>query len=265
MIKIYEGEVFPIDMQSYNRREILQNCWNRSDCERLKFLLYDEDRIVGSASYYNVLHDEIKTGTIQMDKEKVFKEGREFFYSGNPREQDCIPVLDENGNCLFLLVYYANKTFDKTKNGDTLDNYEDLDLRRDTEYLDYSLISECDNILFQELEEYTFEIAGLVKEVFPQKEVAFLDDNAELFFDDITILDTIYDTKMWKGRWLFVSSRRKSRFGLYYDAVTLFYNSLKVINSLLWCKRIDTYGDKNEDKTFYLIDVSGGGVGCLTL
>jgi hypothetical protein len=261
MIKIYDGEVFAIDMQSYDRMKILQDCWERSDCSKLKFLLYDDGRIIGSASYYNILYDEITVGIIQMDREKIFQGGREFFYSGNPREEDCVPVLDENGNCCFLLVYYVNKSFDTSKNGLLLDNYEDLDLRLDAEYLDYSLISECDNILFWELEEYTFEIACLVKEVFPQKEVAFLDDNAELFFDDITILDTVYETKMRKGKWLFVSSERKSRFTVDWDSVTLFYNSLKVINSLLWCRHIDTYGDKNADKIFYLIDVSCGGAG----
>jgi hypothetical protein len=254
MIKLYDGEVFAIDMQYYNRNEILQDCWKRSDCGNLKFLLYEADSIIGSASYYNILYDEIRTGTLQMDRQKIFRGGREFFYSGNPREGDCVPVLDENGDCCFLLVYYANKTFDISKNGGILDNYEDLNLRRDAELLDYSLLSECDNIFFFELEEYTYEIADLIRAHFPEKKVAFLDTNAEIFFDDITIVDSMYETKMWQGKWMFVSSERKSKFGTSYDTVTSFYCSLKVISSLVWCKHIDTYGDKNADKTFYLID-----------
>ena len=268
MIKIYDGEIIVIDINNYNRYEVLQKSWEFSGNDKLYYLLCENNTIIGSASYFNIINnDDFSYKIFKLEAENLFERARRYFSSYNSRERDCVPVLDEDGKYCFLLVYYENKSFDLLKAGKKLNDYWDLNLKKDEEYLDYSLLDECDNILFWELEEYTYEITCLIKDRYPQKKVAFLDANAEKFFDDICIMDTVYDTKEYKGKWMFVSSERKSiwTIPIITDFVALFFNSLKVIYSLVWCKKITSYGKENPDKTIYLIDGACGKAGLVDI
>ena len=207
MIKIYDGEVLNIDINAYNRYEILKKGCEMTGIDKMNYLLYDNDKIIGSASYLNILNDDSFSHKVfKLRKDSLFKDARDYFKSYNRREGDCVPVLDEKGTYCFLLVFYENRSFDLLKAGKLVNDYWELDFKKDEKYLDFSLIQECDNILFWELEEYTYEITCLVKYKFPQKRVAFLDENAKVFFDNVYIFDTVYDTKKYTGKWMFISS-----------------------------------------------------------
>ena len=73
MIKIYDEEPFVINIEKYDRNEILQMCWKESNCSKRLFLLMDKEKIVGGVSYFNILYDdEIPKKVLKMNKETLF-------------------------------------------------------------------------------------------------------------------------------------------------------------------------------------------------
>lgn len=125
MIRIYKGDVFSFDISEYNRKELLQMCWNLGKCENFKFLVYDGAVIIGAVTYENILYqDEVNLQTLDLTMD-IFSNAREYFHSYTAREGDCIPVIDETG-IFCLLEYKESKLFNLYGRGELNNEFSRL-------------------------------------------------------------------------------------------------------------------------------------------
>lgn len=132
------------------------------------------------------------------------------------------------------------------------------------EKLDTTLLEMSECFVFEELEEYTYELARFIKKRFCNSHIFWLDSYAELFFEDEKIcrLDSVYDiNSYWKGKYMFIKSSNKNYENVIPESSALIYNSKNVINSLCWAKKREHLGEKNDRDTILLIDIEFG-TGC---
>lgn len=142
-------------------------------------------------------------------------------------------------------------------------NYDGCDLLKEKN-LDTRLLERTSCFLFEQLEEYTYELTEFIRSRYPKAKIFFLDSYAKLFWDDgtVTVLDSIYEiTAYWQGRYMFIKSDMIQHEHAIPEDVSLIYNSENVMNSLCWARRIENYGAENSDKTIFLIN-SEFGVEC---
>lgn len=89
MVKIYDGEVFTLDINSYNRMQTLMECWKFTHCENMHFIIYDNENIIGAMSYYDiVMNREFRSKCLTMGK-NMFAEARDWFIGINADEHAC--------------------------------------------------------------------------------------------------------------------------------------------------------------------------------
>jgi hypothetical protein len=258
MVRIYDGEVFTLDLNSYNRMQTLQNCWQFSHCERMRFLVYDGDVIVGAMSYYDIVMNRSVPQKCLYMNDNIFVEARDYFIGMDAAEHSCIPVLDENNECVFILEYYYNKLYNLSKDGRVYDDFKDYDLFNDRENLDYTLFMGKDVAVFYTVEEYTFAITNLLLKEYPDIKIIYLDKNAALFWnnDNVIIRENIYDIQdcISNKLCIYIHSSGKDGEMLVPNTIVNVYNSISVMKSLTWASKREKYGELNKDKTFLLID-----------
>lgn len=133
------------------------------------------------------------------------------------------------------------------------------------ENLDYSLLENIDVFVFERVEEYTKALADLILCRFPDKKVTFLDENATLFWhksrvfyvaDERLVVEDNQGTKMY-----IYSDVGEDKESGSVGEYSLIYNSLQVMQSLCWCRKRVSLGEKNADKTILLIEFSGKNAG----
>ena len=193
--------------------------------------------------------------------EFLFSEARKIFDAGNI----LIEVLKgENGNLkrVFYLKMYR----------DTIVNSEGTNLEVDINFsgcnllleknLDIRLLEKTDCYVFEELEEYTYELTKFIRKKFPEARVFFLDSYADFFWeqdDKIQVLESLYDINMyWDNKYMFITSDKKNHEYIVLESSTLIYNSINIINSLCWAKEIENLGSKNSENVILLIDIEFG-------
>lgn len=126
--------------------------------------------------------------TIQFSP-NLFNEARRLFEQlGN----GYISVVNEKNERLFDLInkqdfyWYDNGV---NHNSPINCNYDGCDLVREKQYLDTDIIEMYDTFVFYRLEEYTYAIARLITECYPDKNVIFMDSAASLFNENWCIID----------------------------------------------------------------------------
>lgn len=258
MVKIYDGEVYTLDIHNYNRMQTLMECWKFMHCEKMHFIVYDNENIIGAMSYQDiVMNREIPKNYLSMS-ETVFTDARDYFISTDAAEHACIPVVDVGGRLLFVLEYYYNKLYNISENGIIYDNFKAYDLLNSKDSLDYTLFFGKEVAVFWEVEEYTFAITNLLLLEFSNIKIIYLDKNAALFWneDQVMISDNIYDIQDYISNksCIYIHSRRFDDDMLVPATIINVYNSISVFKSLIWISKRNCYGSLNKNQTILLID-----------
>lgn len=215
--------------------------------------------------------------------EDMFLEARDYVHANQIDDRSCFPVLDKNGKPLFMIQYIENLVLGIKRN-DFLD-YEERFLD-DGKNLDFSLLDRYRAFIFTEAEEYSVAIAKLLQKYRPDKRCIFLDRRAGYFVkgksvrclpflgtagrymellkrwmqgknEDISFFNRVICLLLYK---LIKSLERKKDTCIlatdneFFWPVDNIYNSAKVMYSILWCKDVKSYGNKNEDKTIVVLD-----------
>lgn len=108
------------------------------------------------------------------------------------------------------------------------------------------MLSRADTFVFEEYEEYTAFIYGVLNRKFPWKKKIFLDEKASLF--GIELNEALPENESAVAR---IHSNCEKNFFAQREQKGV-YSSLELMTSLFWKKQI-RYGDKNPDKKFMLI------------
>lgn len=269
MVKIYDGEVFTLDINSYNRMQTLMECWKFTHCENMHFIIYDNENIIGAMSYYDiVMNREFRSKCLTMGK-NMFAEARDWFIGINADEHACLPVLNTAGELLFIAEYYHNKIFNISESGIIYDEFSEYDFDRTKATLDYTLFEGKDAAVFWEVEEYTYAITELLLEVFPDMMIIYLDKNAELFWnnDNVIIKKSIYDIEKYicNKNCIYIHSKRIDNNTMVPGTILNIYKSLSVMTSLLWTVKRHYNVGINSDKTILLIDCICGIAGLVDI
>ena len=94
MLRIYDGEVFVIDMEEYERniRQTLENIMKNPDYAKMLFLLKKEGEIIAAVNMVNLMKHQIISKTFS-DRQKVFIEARDYCVANSVPHSTCFPVL----------------------------------------------------------------------------------------------------------------------------------------------------------------------------
>lgn len=190
---------------------------------------------------------------LNIDKD-LFSKARELFTKGHV----VIEVHDDKEQLLFYLrMQYVER--------EKWVNFDGCDLSKEKN-LDISLLKNSNCFVFKELEEYTYELVEFIKDRFPDAHIIFLDENAKFFWDDtegVLTLNSIYEIDdFWQGKYMFIHSDIKTDIEKYKfvlpEKITLVYDSINLMSSLCWARKVEHFGRLNIDKTILLIDMEFG-------
>lgn len=190
--------------------------------------------------------EELKNGetercpVLNIDK-NLFSKARELFARGHV----AIEVHDNKEQVLF----YLRMQYDEREK---YVNFDGCDLAREKN-LDVSLLEKSKCFVFQNLDEYTYELAEFIKNRFSDAHIFFIDKNAELFWDDrdrILSLNAIYQIDdFWQGRYMFIYSNLKKTGLILPEGSVLAYDAINLMSSLCWARKVEHFGLLNIDKT----------------
>ncbi len=181
----------------------------------------------------------------------IFRQSRNAWEDG----RTIMPVKNEQGEILF---YLKNETdyvdFGRTKRR-FFTNYDGCDLIQEKELLDTTLLDSADIFVFYEVEEYTWSITEFLKKVYPGKTIIYLDNYATMFWQDgVEFYSSISEVPKNLGKCMYILSDGGWYDGKVPDFVTNIYNSINLMHSLCWARKVSSYGSLNEDKTILLIE-----------
>lgn len=108
---------------------------------------------------------------------KLFIRARELFEAGHV----LVEVKDNCGETIFFLKMCHDMIDTGVGNADVDLNFHGCDLSKE-ENLDSSLLKKAKCFLFEELEEYTFELTAYLIRNYPEVQIFYLDPNAKHFF-----------------------------------------------------------------------------------
>lgn len=215
---------------------------------------YRDGKIIRLMTQPDILQDKPVISCALRHNENVFDEARNLFYSFPENIYSCIPVIDDSG----AYIYYLSNELNQVSEQDYVSNFEKYNIR--DSHIDYELVSRGEVFIFLTFEEYSYQIARIISEKFPDKYIFFLDSKANLFFTEtpnLHILGSINDFyiqyKNLLHKSIFLIHAGKNFSHDFTRFITKTYSSLEVMTSLFWACDIVSYGEKNPDKTFYLI------------
>lgn len=193
------------------------------------------------------------------ESEDVFLEARDFYYAHPEMEEDPLTVIESDGKAKYQLAFEKNlgggeiATKAKMSTSSEFRTYT-----YDAEGLDLTMIKRADVFIFRELEEYTYAVARIIKEKFPEKEMIFTDEKARLFYGDKSPVRIMSEEEAKKikgehpGRVMTVVSDMD--FLISRDSIKeMTYNSIQMMNGLFWLSETTSYGEENPDKKLVLI------------
>ncbi len=264
MLRIYDGEVFVIDMEEYERniRQTLENIMKNPDYAKMLFLLKKEGEIIAAVNMVNLMKHQIISKTFS-DRQKVFIEARDYCVANSVPHSTCFPVLDEAGECVYLLCYMENRIYTKYFPQGRLCQPLYYDLESNGENLDYSLVEQADVYIFSELEEYTYAIALLLAKIYPHKTLLMFDEKAAYFpeLSECTVYvepgEKDIFKRFYKKHCLWITSDGVNHSGFPFEYLVNIYNSINVLYSIVWCQKREHFGEKNKDCVIYLADFPG--------
>ena len=194
-------------------------------------------------------------------RDTLFSEARELFDKGN-----ILIEVEKFKDGEREMIFYLKRHRDmiensEGKNIETTVNFDGCDLFSE-ENLDVRLLKKTKCYVFEELEEYTYELTKFIREKFPDAHIFFLDPYADYFWaydDRIQVLESLYDINMyWDSKYMFITSGVKNYEYIVPESSALIYNSENIMNSLCWAKTVENLGSKNSENIILLIDIEFG-------
>lgn len=259
MLRIYDREVFTIEIDHFDVGQNLESIMENPDYNKMLFVLTKHGTIV-AASNFQGLRNSNMVEKVFYNTENVFWEASNFCRENKIPYNTYFPVLNEEGKYRYLLHYTDNRIYSAglPREGARAKEFYDYDTI-DKESLDYSLVESAGIYVFFDLEEYTYMLARLLAFKYPHKQVIFLNKKIS-YFPELTKIarfeDSIYNT-FGKEQCLWITSNGKN----YEDEYLHIYNSINVMNSLFWCSKRECFGEKNKNQQILLIDYAGGEAG----
>lgn len=196
--------------------------------------------------------------------ENVFDIAREFFYE-NPELRDMsVSVIEETGEELYQLQWETNQVSPVYY----VEEFWEYDICDSC--IDFELLERGEVYLFLTLEEYTFQIVRIIQKKYPKKDIFFMDQNARFFFDEtshvhiISSLAELYNNyKKHIAKTILTIDSKKDFLLNEMRFIIKRYRSLSVMTGLFWKRNVVSFGSKNPDKTFYIINncLEYGGLG----
>lgn len=194
--------------------------------------------------------------------DNVFVTARDFYHRNKDIRHHKVVVYDENGAIAYCLGFEKNKPVNwEDAERDVfvqmhLSNYWNYTSNDDD--LDWSYANRFQLFVYDEIEEYSYHTARMIREHNPSATIAFTDPTAALFFsEDERLLIANSEEELFEAhpelkelRTLRVHS--EIRWNVQ-DVFTNDVSSYLLMTSLYWVKREFYYGPLNPDKTFYLI------------
>lgn len=106
MLRIYDGEVFVIDLEEYekNIRQTLENIMKNPDYAKMVFLLKRAGKIIGASNIVNLLKNQMILRVFS-DRGGVFLEARDYCVENNVPYGTYFPVLNEMEECIYIVLY----------------------------------------------------------------------------------------------------------------------------------------------------------------
>ena len=189
----------------------------------------------------------------------IFDEARNVFLKETDMRGKIIPVVNEKGNIIYFLKWEMNQVESHCH----VKEFWNYDINNPL--IDYELLSRCEVYVFFTLEEYTYQIARIIQKKYPSKQLFFLDKNAKMFFQEsshLHIIDSLADLynnyKNCISNTIMTIDSKKEFLHNKMRFIIKRYRSLSVMTSLFWRCDVVSFGDKNPEKTFYVIKDSLG-------
>ena len=191
----------------------------------------------------------------------VFEEARDFYRRNENRRDEWILVVNREEIPMYALSWASNNA------GAYGGGWRDMVHVNDfwgynvfDERLDFELIRRGQVFVFETFEEYSYQIARIIRENFPDKFVFFLDPRARYFFQESDCLHIVSSMAEFYNRYRYfisksvyhINSEREFRFDarMYLEKR---YNTLHFMEGLYWKTYTARRGALHPDKTFYLI------------
>ena len=220
----------------------------------------------------------------------VFLEARDYCTENKVPYDTYFPILDSNGECVYMLHYVENKAYMSWWKNVPCGLFPKYDLDEKIENLDYSLVDNANLYIFTEVEEYTYAIVMFLIKKYPNKSIYFLDEKISYFpelMDQVMYIESIYcitetvqmnqclwiisDGRIYEGVPLeFYEDKIKGevpdflvrKFGkIPSESFFHVYNSINVLYSMCWCSIRESFGYENSGCHIFLADFQGGDVG----
>lgn len=161
MLKIYNDEVFVIELEEFqaNPHQTLTNIESNPDYDKMVLLIQENKKVVAATSLWNFLKKDIIFKTFSDNEGGVFFTVKEYCLKNRIPYDTYFPVLNEVGECEYLLHYIEDKVFTKLfPEGGRTEVISEYSLESYENVLDYFLVQNFDVYIFSEIEEYTYII-----------------------------------------------------------------------------------------------------------
>lgn len=254
------------------------------------FIVKKDDKIAAAASYEDICDNNILYKVFLVCG-NVLEQVSDYVHSNELSDGTVFPVLDKKGRLLFPVIYVENIVLGQ-KHTDFLDYGKRLS---EQSGVDYTLLSKYKQFIFVSPDEYSIAVARVLHQKYPDKKIVFLDrrskyflgeihfrclpmrGTAEKYFDILCnwiggrkmgfadrlisfILYTLIRRLEKAGGYIFITPNKR-----HFRPMDSIYNSASVMYSLLWCREKRRFGDRNREKTIYLLDYAGNNEGLVSI
>lgn len=272
MLKIYEGEVFIIELEEFkkNIKQTLDNITKNPDYSKMVFLLKKAGKIIAATNLKNFLENKIEIKTF-LNRKGVFIEARDYCLENQVPYDTFFPVINEMGECLYLLYYEENKIYTQYRPGGHVFPPLEYNLKEE-EKMDYSLVKCADVYIISQLEEYTYAIVLLLLKKYPEKTIIMLDKSVVYFPELIDCVMYIEPAKIdfkdmrrkfYSKHSMWIISEGVNYNDFPYGCFINIYNSINVLYSMVWCSKKESFGECNKDSVIYVADFCGERTGLM--
>lgn len=189
----------------------------------------------------------------------VFLKLRDFYELNKDMRHHKVVVYKER-QPIFCLGYVRNRPTnidpDSPQVQMKLSNFWNYSV--EDEGIDYSYVDRYQMVIYENLEEYSYHTARLIRKHNPETIIAFTDPNARFFFEES---DRLFiagsEEELFAAHPELTGLRTlRGKTEIVWDIQGVFMgrvSSITIMISMYWLKREFYYGPKNPDKTFYLI------------
>ena len=189
----------------------------------------------------------------------VFIHARDFYHRNKDMRHHKVVVHGQDGP-VFCLGWIKNNPVNIDKDNPRVQ----MHLSNYWEYstadagLDYSYVDRYQLIIFEELEEYSYHTARVIRAHNPGIIIAFTDRRASFLFEESEHMifadseEELFEMHPECRELRTLRGKKEIRWDVQ-GVLRSTVSSLEIMTSMYWLKREFYYGPKNPDKTFYLI------------